>query len=159
MERNATRHVVTIVPAVPIAKTVKRLRIAAKMTQMQLAQRLGMKVMAISNIERMLTVPRLTTAVALANVFRISVDALISGAEASAEFVPLSMPTAAELGAAIRRRRESVGMPQTELAQKASVGASDVFAWEGGTRLSLSEPLYRVARTLGITVDDLFIKC
>ena len=154
----AGRREKTTAETAPIAETVKRLRLAAGCTQDQLAEMLGVKKMAISRLERGQTVPRLATAVSLANTFRVSIDDLLSGADSVPFAGPLEMPDGATFGAALRQQREKLKITQPELARKANVTQSNIQEWENGSRWPLSEPLFRVARVLGVAVDYLLKK-
>ncbi|PWI57241.1 helix-turn-helix transcriptional regulator [Sulfoacidibacillus thermotolerans] len=60
------------------------------------------------------------------------------------------------LGARVRERRLKLGMSVQELAKKAEVSASYIYAIESGVRGSQIEKLTRIARALETTVIDLW---
>ncbi len=59
----------------------------------------------------------------------------------------------------IRELRQAKGMTQAQLAKAMAMkSASAVTMWESGDRNPTSETLPRLARVLGCTVDDLYIR-
>ncbi len=60
------------------------------------------------------------------------------------------------LGARVRERRLKLGMSVQELAKKAEVSASYIYAIESGVRGSHIEKLTRIAHSLETTVTELW---
>ena len=65
------------------------------------------------------------------------------------------MDFAGQLGRRIRRAREQRGMTQSELAHAADVGANYVPRLERGEMVPSVEAAWRVARALGVSLDEL----
>jgi transcriptional regulator with XRE-family HTH domain len=65
------------------------------------------------------------------------------------------MSFAQQFGKRIRRARETRGMTQSELADAADVGANYVPRLERGEMVPSVEAAWRLARALGVSLDDL----
>ena len=65
------------------------------------------------------------------------------------------MSFAQQLGKRIRRARQMRGMTQSELADAAGVGANYVPRIERGEMVPSVEAAWRVARALGVSLDEL----
>ncbi len=65
------------------------------------------------------------------------------------------MDFAGQLGRRIRRAREQRGMTQSELAHAADVGANYVPRLERGEMVPSVEAAWRLARALGVSLDEL----
>jgi transcriptional regulator with XRE-family HTH domain len=65
-------------PRMPIKDTVKKLRMAAGMTRQDLANRAGLSMAAVTQLERGVNYdPRLSTLLALAHAFGVGVEELV----------------------------------------------------------------------------------
>jgi transcriptional regulator with XRE-family HTH domain len=58
-------------------------------------------------------------------------------------------------GSALQRLREQAGLSQSQLALKASVPIDSLRNWEQGRVLPRIDAVIRLARALGVTVDEL----
>ena len=67
--------------------------------------------------------------------------------------MPVSLPKA--LGAAIREQRESKGLSQLELAEKADLHINAVGLFERGARTPSLKTLFELARALDVSVTKL----
>lgn len=56
----------------------------------------------------------------------------------------------------IRKYREEKGLTQTELGEKFGKAKTTVASWEGGKSLPDAELLYRIARFLGRSIEDMY---
>ncbi|MCU0690302.1 MAG: helix-turn-helix domain-containing protein [Polyangiaceae bacterium] len=65
------------------------------------------------------------------------------------------MDFALQLGKRIRRARVAHGITQAELARAAKVGANYIPRLERGELVPSVEAAFRIARSLGISLDDL----
>jgi transcriptional regulator with XRE-family HTH domain len=59
------------------------------------------------------------------------------------------------MGQRLQELRRAKGMSQPQLAEAAKVSVGALRNWEQGRRLPYIDTAYRIARALGITVDDL----
>lgn len=67
----------------------------------------------------------------------------------------MSFRTNALVGAALRERREKVGLPQASLARAIGLGRSSISNIERGDQPMSLNHLYAAAAVLGTTVHDL----
>lgn len=61
------------------------------------------------------------------------------------------------LGLRIREVRRQAGLTQSELAEKASLSLNFIGTVERGRNVPSLMTLFRIARSLGVTVSDLFL--
>jgi transcriptional regulator with XRE-family HTH domain len=57
----------------------------------------------------------------------------------------------------LKRLRLNAGLSQSQLAKKARVPLDDVQNWEQGRRTARLEGLIKLARGLGVTLDELIV--
>lgn len=62
---------------------------------------------------------------------------------------------AADIGAAIRQRREAAGLSQVALALACTLSVRTLHNYEGGLNVPPLDVAGRIAAALGCTVDDL----
>jgi transcriptional regulator with XRE-family HTH domain len=65
--------------------------------------------------------------------------------------------TTIQLGDNVKRRRQSRGWSQAELAKMLDLGASQVSMIERGERMPSVEVLVALARTFETSIDDLLV--
>jgi transcriptional regulator with XRE-family HTH domain len=68
---------------------------------------------------------------------------------------PLEMELAANLGTRIKALRDEQRLSQRQLAEKALISKSMIAKYENGLHLAPVTVLVRLARVLGVTVDQL----
>jgi len=68
---------------------------------------------------------------------------------------PLEMELAASLGTRIKALRDEQRLSQRQLAEKAQISKSMIAKYENGLHLAPVTVLVRLARVLGVTVDQL----
>lgn len=66
------------------AANIKALRERENMTQEELARKLGVKPPAVSKWERALTFPRMDKLMAMANIFGVTIDAILGTEQTTA---------------------------------------------------------------------------
>lgn len=63
------------------------------------------------------------------------------------------------MGYKIKERRESLGMTQERLSEVSGVSRGTIVALENGTvRATTTKTLLKIARALGVTVDQIFFE-
>ncbi|MFH7326432.1 helix-turn-helix domain-containing protein [Desulfurivibrio sp. C05AmB] len=65
--------------------------------------------------------------------------------------------TSTEIGAAIRRRRKTLGLTQEKLAEKVGVSYQQVQRYENGTTTLNVENMQRIAHALGVPPASFFM--
>ena len=65
------------------------------------------------------------------------------------------MSLSAQIGANIRRHRKRLGLTQEQLGERAGLDWTTIGSAERGVRFLSVQSLHRVARALGVTMDDL----
>src|SRR5262245_43371626 len=68
---------------------------------------------------------------------------------------PESESASADIGAAIRRHREAVGMTVIQLARQLGISRNTLANYEGGRTEPSASELVRLADALGCTIQDL----
>lgn len=70
--------------------------------------------------------------------------------------MPRDIITSGEIGAAIRKRRKTLGLSQEQLAEKVGVSYQQVQRYENGSSTLNVENVQRIAGALGIPVTAFF---
>lgn len=133
----------------------QKLRKDRGLQQKAIASALGISSQAVSRYEKGLSFPDIANALALCNIFKVSIDDFLAGKdrpfEADYELIPL------KFGAYIAFLRKKKGWTQKDLSRRLNgVTPQAVSRWECG--LGLPDPflLPLLAKVLGRNVDELF---
>ncbi len=136
------------------AESLKNIRKSARITQTQLAERLGVHIQTVSKWERGLTEPDISLHGEIASALGVSLEELwglsLVGGERAGTF---ALP---EMCAAIYAARKEVGQSQGQVASALSVTAGTVSKWERGVISPDRRALVALASHFGLPPSALY---
>ncbi|EME3581508.1 helix-turn-helix transcriptional regulator [Enterococcus faecium] len=132
---------------------IKELRKKNKITQSDLAKKIGIGKSAISNYESGYRMPKQDLLFKLANFFNESVDIFFP---TYLETQPKPTSLDKKIGNLIKQFREEKGVSQELLVKTLGISLNDLKAYETGQKPFTVDTVFHFADALGVTFDDLF---
>lgn len=137
-----------------ISQKIREARKDAKLTQNQLAVKVGTTKATISNYENRYSTPSNEMLVKLSETLNVSTDYLLDvESNQIRNKTKIKMNT---IGDRIKARRKELGLTQTELAKKINGSSQVVSNWERGYSKPSSDDIANLAEALEVSVDFLF---
>lgn len=132
---------------------IKELRKKNKITQSDLAKKIGIGKSAISNYESGYRMPKQDLLFKLANVFNESVDVFFP---TYLETQPKPTLLDKKLGNRVKQFREEKDISQELLVKTLGISLNDLKSYEMGQKPFTVNTVFHFADALGVTFDDLF---
>lgn len=108
-----------------VGKQIKKYRINADMTQMELAERMGVSFQAVSSWERSETMPDISRLVELGEIFRVSVDEILDHQEKTSTVKRLINPQDEEISIKELEELEGIIKPSDISKYKLKIGSME----------------------------------
>lgn len=134
--------------ASPAATRFRQLRAAHGLKLAQLAEKTGLSVSFLSDLEHGRTNPSLATAHKLAEVYEITLSELLGNQSDGADGAEALYR---EIGARIRDEREALGFSQRELGEEVGLWQSAISHIEAGEQQVPVHLLLAIAHALGVS--------
>lgn len=148
-----------------LGNRLKKLRLQKKLTQEELAEKLGITRGTYAHYEINKRQPDYETLQKLADFFNVSVDYLLGRTDDPYPYVPAYklkgelrhyLLSAMEIGSRVRILRESKGLSARQLAEAASLDPTQISKIENGKSTPSLQALERICNVLGIKLSEFF---
>lgn len=140
--------------AIYAGNKIKELRKRDKITQQELAEKIGIGKSAISNYESGYRMPKQDLLFNLANVFNESVDIFFPNFTNKPGNELLSLDK--KIAANIKKVRTQKQLSKEHVADKVGISVQELTLYEEQQKTFTIDVVFNFAKALGVTFDDLF---